>query len=67
MFPPGRGGDGPVGHAGAAGGGVRPGAAADRHLHRHRPQVRDWLDGREREYVEAYRAILGFSYLILAH
>jgi hypothetical protein len=46
---------------------VRPGAAADRHLHRHRPQVRDWLDGREREYVEAYRAILGFSYLILAH
>jgi SAM-dependent methyltransferase len=30
-------------------------------------EVRDWLDAREREYVEAYRGILGFAYLILAH
>jgi SAM-dependent methyltransferase len=30
------------------------------------PDVRDWLDAREREYVETYRGILGFAYLILA-
>jgi SAM-dependent methyltransferase len=30
-------------------------------------EVRDWLDARERQYVEAYRGILGFAYLILAH
>jgi hypothetical protein len=29
-------------------------------------EVRDWLDARERQYVEAYRGILGFAYLILA-
>lgn len=31
------------------------------------PEVRDWLDARERQYVEAYRGILGFAYLVLAH
>lgn len=30
-------------------------------------EVRDWLDGREREYVETYRGVLGFAYLVLAH
>lgn len=30
-------------------------------------EVRDWLDARERQYVEDYRGILGFAYLILAH
>jgi ubiquinone/menaquinone biosynthesis C-methylase UbiE len=30
-------------------------------------EVRDWLDAREREYVEVYRGMLGFAYLILAH
>ena len=30
-------------------------------------EVRDWLDARERQYVQAYRGILGFAYLILAH
>jgi cyclopropane fatty-acyl-phospholipid synthase-like methyltransferase len=30
------------------------------------PDVRDWLDAREREYVGTYRGILGFAYLILA-
>ena len=29
-------------------------------------EVRDWLDTRERQYVEVYRGILGFTYLILA-
>jgi cyclopropane fatty-acyl-phospholipid synthase-like methyltransferase len=29
-------------------------------------EVRDWLDTRERQYVQAYRGILGFAYLILA-
>jgi SAM-dependent methyltransferase len=29
--------------------------------------VRDWLDAREREYVETYRGLLGFAYLVLAH
>ncbi len=30
-------------------------------------EVRDWLDTRERQYVEIYRGVLGFAYLILAH
>ena len=30
-------------------------------------EVRDWLDGREREYVHVYRGVLGFTYLVLAH
>lgn len=30
-------------------------------------EVRDWLDARERQYVEVYRGILGFAYLVLAH
>ncbi len=30
-------------------------------------EVRDWLDARERQYAGAYRGILGFAYLILAH
>jgi hypothetical protein len=30
-------------------------------------EVRDRLDTRERQYAEAYRGILGFAYLILAH
>jgi len=30
-------------------------------------EVRDWLDSREREYVEVYRGVLGFAYLVLAH
>ena len=29
--------------------------------------VRDWLDGRERQYLEVYRGVLGFAYLVLAH
>jgi ubiquinone/menaquinone biosynthesis C-methylase UbiE len=29
--------------------------------------VRDWLDARERQYIEVYRALLGFGYLVLAH
>jgi SAM-dependent methyltransferase len=30
-------------------------------------EVRDWLDARERQYVEVYRGVLGFAYLVLAH
>jgi SAM-dependent methyltransferase len=30
-------------------------------------EVRAWLDGREREYMEVYRGVLGFAYLVLAH
>jgi hypothetical protein len=30
-------------------------------------EVREWLDTRERQYIEIYRGILGFAYLILAH
>jgi cyclopropane fatty-acyl-phospholipid synthase-like methyltransferase len=30
-------------------------------------EVRDWLDSREREYLEVYRGILGLAYLVLAH
>jgi cyclopropane fatty-acyl-phospholipid synthase-like methyltransferase len=29
--------------------------------------IRDWLDTREHQYVEMYRQILGFAYLVLAH
>jgi SAM-dependent methyltransferase len=29
--------------------------------------VRDWLDARERQYIEVYRGVLGFAYLVLAH
>jgi SAM-dependent methyltransferase len=29
-------------------------------------EVRDWLDDRERQYVEVYRGVLGFAYLVLA-
>jgi SAM-dependent methyltransferase len=32
-----------------------------------RAQVRDWLDRRERQYVQVYRGLLGFAYLVLAH
>lgn len=28
-------------------------------------ETRDWLDTREREYVTAYRGVLGFGYLVL--
>jgi len=38
--------------------------------HRSDPRaagVRDWLDTREREYVEGYRGVLGFAYLVLTH
>lgn len=31
------------------------------------PGVRDWLDARERQYLEVYRGVLGFAYLVLAH
>jgi len=30
-------------------------------------EIRDWLDARERQYVEVYRTVLGFAYLVLAH
>ena len=30
-------------------------------------QIREWLDGSEREYIQTYRGILGMAYLILAH
>jgi SAM-dependent methyltransferase len=29
-------------------------------------EVRDWLDGRERQYFGVYRGVLGFAYLVLA-
>jgi cyclopropane fatty-acyl-phospholipid synthase-like methyltransferase len=29
--------------------------------------VREWLDARERQYVDVYRGVLGFAYLVLAH
>jgi cyclopropane fatty-acyl-phospholipid synthase-like methyltransferase len=29
--------------------------------------VRGWLDARERQYLEVYRGVLGFAYLVLAH
>jgi SAM-dependent methyltransferase len=30
-------------------------------------EIRDWLDTRERQYVEGYRQVLGFAYLVLGH
>jgi cyclopropane fatty-acyl-phospholipid synthase-like methyltransferase len=30
------------------------------------PDVRDWLDARERQYIDVYRGVLGFAYLVLA-
>jgi hypothetical protein len=30
-------------------------------------KVRDWLDSSEREYMNVYRDVLGFAYLVLAH
>jgi ubiquinone/menaquinone biosynthesis C-methylase UbiE len=30
-------------------------------------EVRDWVDARERQYIEVYRGVLGFAYLVLAH
>jgi cyclopropane fatty-acyl-phospholipid synthase-like methyltransferase len=30
-------------------------------------EVRDWIDAREREYMQVYRDVLGFAYLVLAH
>jgi ubiquinone/menaquinone biosynthesis C-methylase UbiE len=29
--------------------------------------LRDWLDARERQYIDVYRGVLGFAYLVLAH
>jgi hypothetical protein len=29
--------------------------------------LRDWLDTRERQYIEVYRGVVGFAYLVLAH
>jgi cyclopropane fatty-acyl-phospholipid synthase-like methyltransferase len=29
--------------------------------------LRDWLDASERRYLEVYRGVLGFTYLVLAH
>ena len=29
--------------------------------------LREWLDARERQYIEVYRDVLGFAYLVLAH
>ena len=29
--------------------------------------IRVWLDARERQYIEVYRGVLGFAYLVLAH
>jgi cyclopropane fatty-acyl-phospholipid synthase-like methyltransferase len=30
-------------------------------------EIRDWLDAREREYLQVYRDVLGFAYLVLGH
>jgi len=30
-------------------------------------EIRDWLDTREQEYIQTYRGVLGFAYLVLAH
>jgi cyclopropane fatty-acyl-phospholipid synthase-like methyltransferase len=30
-------------------------------------ELRDWLDDSERRYLEVYRQVLGFAYLVLAH
>jgi SAM-dependent methyltransferase len=34
--------------------------------HPRAPEIREWLDTREREYVSVYRGLLGFAYLVLA-
>jgi cyclopropane fatty-acyl-phospholipid synthase-like methyltransferase len=31
------------------------------------PEVRRWIDGREREYVGTYRGVVSMAYLVLAH
>jgi SAM-dependent methyltransferase len=30
-------------------------------------EIRGWLDAREREYLNVYRGVLGYAYLVLAH
>jgi SAM-dependent methyltransferase len=34
--------------------------------HPRAPEIREWLDTREREYVGVYRGLLGLAYLVLA-
>jgi SAM-dependent methyltransferase len=34
--------------------------------HPRAPEIREWLDTRERQYVSVYRGLLGFAYLVLA-
>jgi SAM-dependent methyltransferase len=34
--------------------------------HPRAPEIREWLDTRERQYVGVYRGVLGFAYLMLA-
>jgi SAM-dependent methyltransferase len=34
--------------------------------HPRAPEIREWLDTRERQYVGVYRGLLGFAYLVLA-
>ena len=34
--------------------------------HPRATELRDWLDGREREYVSGYRGTLGMAYTVLA-
>jgi SAM-dependent methyltransferase len=38
-------------------------ASAD---HPRAAEIRDWLDFRERQYLSAYRGVLGYAYLVLA-
>jgi SAM-dependent methyltransferase len=35
--------------------------------HPRAAEIRDWIDGRERQYVTVYREVLGFAYLVLTH
>jgi SAM-dependent methyltransferase len=35
--------------------------------HPRAAEIRDWIDTREREYLNVYREVLGFAYLVLAH
>jgi len=35
--------------------------------HPRAAEIRDWIDDRERQYLRAYREVLGFAYLVLAH
>lgn len=35
--------------------------------HPRAAEIRDFLDTREREYINVYRGVLGFAYLVLAH